>query len=206
MASVRGRLPAAKPAAVDADKRRERRVLLPSNRVAVFHVPNVGEFLELRTEAIRRAEARSEGGAPSETLVGVELGKLVLRRCLIGLTPEPVASVLKPGTDLAALRAAAEAEGRADVEAIVAAAEDAAEDVEATKAAARPLPVTDLVWDEQENAAGVYLATCPTAGMDTPEGADWHALNDFAMVVMPAVMRGLDAPKAPGQPRIRRLR
>lgn len=201
MASVRGRLPAATKPAVE--QRRERRILLPSNRVAVFAVPNVGEFLELRADAIRRA---SGDGTPSDASINIELGKLVLRRCLVGLTGEPVSSVLKPGTDLAALRAAAEAEGRPDVEAFVAAAEDAAEDVEATKAAARPLPVNDLVWDEQENAAGVYLASCPRSGMDTPEGADWHALNDYAMVVMPAVMRGLDAPKAPGRPRIRSLR
>lgn len=202
MAAVRGRLPAPKPA---AEQRRERRILLPSNRVAVFKVPNVGEFLELRADAIRKAEAKA-GAATSDAGINLELGKLVLRRCLVGLTAEPVVSVLKPGTDLDAVRAAAEAEGREDVEAIVAATEDAAEDVEATKAAARPLPVSDIVWDEQENAAGVYLARCPECGLDTPEGADWHALNDFAMVVMPAVMRGLDSPKAPGRPRIRSLR
>lgn len=202
----KGRLPATRAAAPasGASARNERRILLPSNRVAVFRVPNVGEFLDMRAEAIRIVAARGES---SDASVGVELGKMVLRRHLVGLTGEPVQSVYKAGFDAAALRAKLEAEGLADdvLETAIAAAEDAAEDVEATKASARPAPVNDLVWDEAEGAVGEYLAAMPTSMLDEPEGRDWQSLNDYAQLVMPQVMRGLNAPKA-GRPRIRSLR
>lgn len=198
--------------------RAERRILLPSNRVAVFHMPNVGEFLDLRGEAIRVACARSKTGKPSDAEIGMELGKLVLRRLLVGMTDEPVPLQYKgdfsPERDLPELRAKLEADNEVlvergeptiDVEATLNATEDAAEDTEAIKEAARPATINDLTWDEQEGAVGEYLARLPTSGLDTVEGRDWESLSDYSAFVVPQAMRGLDGPKA-GQPRIRSLR
>lgn len=180
-----------------------------------MRVPNVGEYLSLRAEAIRAAVSRSVNGKPSDVEIGVELGGLIVRRQLAAITPEPVESIYKPGFDRA--RALADLEAKAkentanggpevDIEASLAATEDANEDIEATIASARPEPVTDLSWDEQEGAVGTLLAAMPLASLDSPEGADWEKLNDYASFVMPASMRGLAGPKAPGRPRIRSLR
>ncbi len=186
-------------------------MLLPSNRVAVYRLPNVGEFLDLRGEAIRTAISRSRTGQPGDAEIGVELGKLVVRRQLAAMTAEPVASIYKAGYDPDAVRAQVEADAATsetpiDVDASIAATEDDAEDVEATKASARPETITDLTWDEREGALGKYLALMPACGLDTPEGRDWEALNDYAAMILPKEMRGLNGPKAPGQPRIRSLR
>jgi len=215
MAPPKARIPGAKAAASapKADGRREKRILLPSNRVAAFSLPNVGEFLDLRADASLVAEQRL-GRPPSNLAIGIELGRLVLRRNLVGLTARPVASIFKPGFDVAAVRAKAERESAElveqgklplDVELIVEAAENAAEDVEAMKASARLDAVNDLVWDEQEGAVGAYLAEASRSGLDTAEGCDWQALNDYSTIVMPQVIRSSDAPKAE-RPRIRTLR
>jgi len=89
---VRAKMPKAGAATAPADAdvaRKERRVLLPSNRVALFHVPNVGEFLKLREEAVRSAE--SAGFATSAHTLATAFGKIVLRKHLRGLSlPVPM--------------------------------------------------------------------------------------------------------------------
>lgn len=89
---MRAKMPKAGAATAPADAdvaRKERRVLLPSNRVALFHVPNVGEFLKLREEAVRSAE--SAGFATSAHTLATAFGKIVLRKHLRGLSlPVPM--------------------------------------------------------------------------------------------------------------------
>ncbi len=89
---MRAKMPKAGVATAPADTdvaRKERRVLLPSNRVALFHVPNVGEFLKIREDAVRAAE--SAGFARTAHNIGTAFGKLVLRTHLRGLSlPVPM--------------------------------------------------------------------------------------------------------------------
>src|SRR5690242_14710452 len=131
MGNVKAKIPSVKQTSTAPKQRRERRVLLPSNRVAVWQLPNVGEFLDLRTEALKKC------GDQGDIEFGMQFGKLLLRRCLVAMTERPTPTVYKQGFDVVAVRQKAEAEGVENIEAVVIAAEDAAEDVDAMKQAAK---------------------------------------------------------------------
>lgn len=89
---MRPKMPKAGATAAPAETdpaRKERRVLLPSNRVAMFEVPNVGQFLKLREDAVRASA--SAGFATDRHSIAIAFGKLVLRQHLRGLSlPVPM--------------------------------------------------------------------------------------------------------------------
>lgn len=115
---MRAKMPkaGAAPVGVAEAARKERRILLPTNRVAVFAVPNVGEFLALRDESLRSAESGGFRGNASG--VSLAFGRLVLRRHLRGLSlpvpmiwkaPAPPEDILTACTAAVAARRAAQA-------------------------------------------------------------------------------------------------
>lgn len=208
MAQVRGRLPST--STTQKPRQRERRVLLPSNRVAVFRLPRVGEFLEIRDDAMIKATEKF--ASPTDAAVGIELGKLLLRRMLCGLTVQPVDLVFPTGFRLETVRAKAEAESAElvaegklalDVEGIVWAEQERMLDLEATKAKASPQPVTDIAWEEGDGPVGQYLRAIQDAEMDTLEAYDWRGLKDFATMGLPHIVKETDGPKGQNPLRIR---
>ncbi|MBI2393168.1 MAG: hypothetical protein HYV09_26520 [Deltaproteobacteria bacterium] len=197
MAAVRGRLPAAQPAA-RRDDRETRRYLLPSLRVVEFALPTVGEFLELRNSVYAAVTRRNPDVEPSAVDLSIAMGPTTLRRLLVGITPKPVPSVFVRGFDPDRRRAELETElqDEAKVRVALAAAITAAEDVDAMKASARVQPIADLEWDESDtNDAAAYLAAMPRARLGTPEAADWQALDQIARELIPSLSGG--DPKAP---------
>jgi hypothetical protein len=160
-------------AEAQAPKRRTVRIILPSNRVAEFTFPTVGEFLQIRRDALSKVVSDSPE-KPTELAVSIAGSALLLRRHLTGITLTPVISVPKVGFDVAKARAdAIDAGLDPDV------AEDACEDVEKTKAAAVIAAITDQDWDLGVSAVGKVLAAMPGAELGTPEAADWEALDTW---------------------------
>ena len=144
------------------------RVLLPSNRVAEFTAPKVGEYLQMEMDAVSKA------GSDRSKIV-FELADLMLKRCLTSMSVGPVQVSVKAGFNVEQARADAVAAGK-DPDA----AEDACEDVAKTLETARCLPVTDLDRDNGTEPGG-YLESLPDAELGTVEASDWRALKSWIM-------------------------
>lgn len=186
-----------------------RRYLLPSGHVAEFKTLKVGEFLEVREGAIVDLATIKKDPTPIE--FGFHLGRVGLRKLLVGISEDPAPTIYRKGFDPAAVRAEVEASAAddekrgvhsIDVESTIAARLEAAEDVDAMKAAARLAVVNDYEWEHGKG----YLSRLPEAEPGTLEAADWFALNEVAQTLMNAFATNapLD-PKAP-RPRTRPLR
>jgi hypothetical protein len=208
-----------------APGRNTERYLLPSRRVAVYLIPNVGEFIELRERAaIKASKAVGPGAQASNAEFGYHLGELGLRKLLVGISLEPVPIINKAGFNEEALREeaakdAAEAvaewvreqreQHNFDVPEELQAEELAkgtearfddllfeAEDSDAMRAAANPIPVTDFMWDN----SAAYLRQIQSAEIGTLEAADWLSINDIVGALFTKLTIAAQGRSLPGGP------
>ena len=123
------------------------RVVLPSNRIAEFTLPNTRQFIDLERDVLKELPHGLTAEA-IRAVASISIQSLFLRRFFTGLS-QPVDSVMRDGV----------------------------EDIEATKARGNCEPVTDADWDGvSKTRTAEYIRVMQDSEMGTVESADYRGI------------------------------